>query len=110
MSMTSLSLLLAFLLAFSNSVVHSKYQRPVSVSGAGQNYIAIDETIWSHARADLGDLRFISSDAEIPYAIAVERGSYERDRKSLTVFQQASMAGKTQFLIDMSGLAEYDHV
>jgi len=108
--MTNLSLLLAFLLAVSNSVVHSKYQRPVNPSGAGQNYIPIDETIWSHARPDLGDLRLTSGDAEIPYAIAVERGSFEHDRKALTVFQQASVGGKTQFLIDMSGLAEYDHV
>jgi len=107
--MTNLFLLLAFLLA-STSVIHSKYQRAVDVSGAGQNYIAIDETIWNHARPDLGDLRLTSGDTEIPYAIAVERGSFEQDRKNLTVFQQATVAGKTQFLIDMSGLAEYDHV
>ena len=108
--MTNLSLLLALLLAITNSVIHSKYQRPVHPSGAGQNYIAIDETIWNHARTDLGDLRLASGDTEIPYAIAVERGSFEHDRKAVTVFQQASVAGKTQFLIDMSGLAEYDHV
>ncbi|HKR31600.1 MAG TPA: DUF3999 family protein, partial [Terriglobales bacterium] len=102
--------LLSFMLLLSPSVSHSKYQRPVEVSTAGQNYIAVDETIWTHARPDLGDLRLLSSDSEVPHAISVQRGSFEEERKDLPVLQQATVQGKTQFLIDMSGLAEYDHV
>ena len=104
------SALLVFILAIASSAVHSKYQRRVNVLATGQNYIAIDETIWTHARSDLGDLRITSADTEIPHAIQVQRGSFEQDRRELMVFQQASVAGKTQFLIDMSGLADYDHV
>ncbi|HEU5234776.1 MAG TPA: DUF3999 family protein [Terriglobales bacterium] len=108
--MNNFLVLLSFILLLSPSVSHSKYQRPIQVSAAGQNYIAVDEVIWKHARPDLGDLRLLSGDSEIPYAISVQRGSLEEDRKDLTVFQQATVQGKTQFLIDMSGLAEYDHV
>lgn len=108
--MSNLVGLVTFLLVLGAPTSHSKYQRLVQGSVAGQNYVAVDEIVWKHARSDLGDLRLISGDVEIPYAIAVQRGSFEQDRKELTVFQQASVQGKTQFLIDMSGLAEYDHV
>ena len=101
---------LAFVLLLVPSASHSKYQRPVQVSASGQNYVAVDEIIWNHARRDLGDLRLASADAEIPYAFVIQRGSSEEQRTELTVLQQSSVGGKTQFLIDMSGLAEYDHV
>ena len=102
--------ILASLLALIPSASHSKYQRQVQVSGNGQSYIAVDEAIWSHARHDLGDLRLASSDNEVPYAIAIQHGSSEEQRTALAVLQQSTVAGKTQFLIDMSGVTEYDHV
>lgn len=92
------------------SASHSKYQRPVQASAAGQSYVVVDETIWNHARRDLGDLRLASGDSEIPYSFVVQRGSSEEQQTDLSVLQQAQIGGKTQFLIDMSGLAEYDHV
>ena len=101
---------LASLLLVVASASHSKYQRPVQVSAAEQNYVAVDDTIWNHARQDLGDLRLASGDAEIPYAFAVQRGSSEEQRTDLSVLQQSQVGGETQFLIDMSALAEYDHV
>jgi len=101
---------LASLLLLASSASHSKYQRSVQISTAGQNYLAVDETVWNHARRDLSDLRLTSGDVETPYAFVVERGSSEEQRTELAVLQQAKVGGKTQFLIDMSGLAEYDHV
>lgn len=101
---------LASLLLLVPSASHSKYQRSVQTSAAGPNYVAVDETIWNHARRDLADLRLASADIETPYALVVERGSSEEQRTELSVLQQTTVAGKTQFLIDMSGLAEYDHV
>ena len=108
--MKMLFAILASLFLLVPSASHSKYQRSVQTSAAGQNYVAVDETIWNHARRDLGDLRLGSADAETPYALAVEGGSSEEQRTELSVLQQTTVAGKTQFLIDMSGLAEYDHV
>lgn len=101
---------LASILLIVPSASHSKYQRPVQASSVGQNYVALDETIWNHARRDLGDLRLAFGDTEVPYSFVVQRGSSEEQRTELSVLQQAQVEGKTQFLIDMSGLAEYDHV
>src|SRR5262249_18242368 len=65
---------------------------------------------WKNARPDLGDLRLYSGENEIPYALVVQRGSLEHDHKPVRVLQQATVAGKTQFLIDMAGGGEYDHI
>ena len=95
--MKSLWGLLALLLLASPSISYFKQQRPVQTSGAGQHYIVVDEAIWKHARPDLGDLRLYTGQTEIPYALAVERGSQQRDRKGVAVLQQATVGGKTQF-------------
>jgi hypothetical protein len=92
------------------SIPFFKYQRPVQVQPGGQRYVAVDEQIWKNARPDLGDLRLYSGQQEVPYALIVERGSRENDRKDVRVLQQSVVGGKTQFMIDMAGVAEYDHI
>ena len=101
---------LAAMVLFAGSISYFKYQRPVEVSGTGQRYIAVDENIWRHARPDLGDLRLYSNQTETPYALITESGSEQRQRTTVPVLQQSTVSGKTQFLVDMSALAEYDHV
>lgn len=110
MVMAKIPQLLLTLLMFASSVTYFKYQRPVQSAQPGQQYIAVDETIWQHARPDLGDLRLYSGEAEVPYALITERGGTEHEHKAVPVFQQATVGGKTQFLVDMRELAEYDHV
>ena len=106
-----LSFALAGLVLFAgSSLSYFQYQRPVQPAGAGQNYIAVDETLWRHAKADLGDLRLYSGQTEIPYALITEYGSQQSQKTSVPVLQQSRVSGNTQFLVDMSGLAEYDHV
>jgi hypothetical protein len=95
---------------FASPLSYFKYQRSVEPARQGQQYIAVDESIWQHARSDLGDLRLYNGANEVPYSLAVERGGDEQEEKALPVFQQASVGGKTQFLIDMRDLADYDHV
>src|SRR5215470_11483573 len=102
------------------SIFYFKYQRPVQPSAAGQHYVVIDESVWQHARPDLADLRLYSGSAEsteVPYALTTERGSLESDHREVSVLQQSTVGGKTQFLVDMSALsptlvfnAVYDHV
>ena len=46
----------------------------------------------------------------MPYALTVERGSRESDNKDVRVLQQSVVGGKTQFVIDMADVAEYDHI
>lgn len=92
------------------SIPYFKHQRPVQAQPGGQRYVAVDEQIWKNARPDLGDLRLYNGQQEVPYALLVERGSRESDNKDVRVLQQSVVGGKTQFMIDMSEVAEYDHI
>src|SRR5690349_7663024 len=94
----------------SASVSYFKYQRPVEAVHPGQQYITVDNAVWQHARPDLGDVRLYNGQAEVPYALVTEHGGTAQEGKSVRVFQQSTVGGKAQFLLDMSGLAEYDHV
>jgi Protein of unknown function (DUF3999) len=102
--------LLALVLWAGPSISYFKYQRPVESTGAGQHYFVVDNTVWEHARPDLGDLRVFAGQTETPYTLLIERGSLEQDHQEVKVLQQSSLGGKAQFLIDMSGIVEYDHV
>ncbi len=102
--------LLAVVLFASPSISYFKYQRPVQSPSPGQHYLVVDETVWQHAQPDLGDLRLYAGQTETPYALTTERGSLESDRREVRVLQQSTVGGKTQFLIDMSDIVEYDHV
>jgi len=109
--MRSLSALICMVVFAASPVSYLKYERPIHLSTSGvQQYIIVDEAMWEHARPDLGDLRIYEGDTEIPYSIVTERDSLQRERTVVPVLQQSTVAGKTQFLIDMSMLAEYDHV
>jgi hypothetical protein len=108
--MPTTKLLALVLLGASSSIAFFKYQRPVETSGTGQNYVTIDDSVWSHSRADLGDLRLYNGQTEVPYALLTEHGSQQHEHQEVSVLQQSVVGGKTQFLIDMSSLAEYDHV
>jgi hypothetical protein len=102
--------LAAFLFFVNPSTNYFRYQRPVSVSGSGQHYVVVDDAIWSHAREDLGDLRLFSGETEVPYALIVASGQSRQESRELPVLQQSTVAGKTQFLVDMAGLDEYEHL
>jgi hypothetical protein len=102
--------LLAVAIFAAPALWYFKYQRTLQASSGGQRYVAVDEAIWKNARPDLGDLRLYSSQQEVPYALMVERGSRENDTKDVRVLQQSVVGGKTQFVIDMTDVAEYDHI
>lgn len=93
-----------------SAMSYFQYQRTLQSSGAGQRYFVVDQAIWQHARPDLGDLRLYAGQSETAYTLITQRGSEQEQRTSLPVLQQSKVAGKTQFLINMSALAEYDHV
>jgi Protein of unknown function (DUF3999) len=107
---TTLGLLAALLVA-GPSISFFKYQRDVQeTSSGGQQYVVVDEMLWQHAQPNLNDLRLYSAEREIPYALEIERGSSETEQKTTRVLQPASIAGKTQFLLDMSAVPEYDRI
>ena len=104
------AVLLAAVILAVPSIPYFRYQRPVQAQPGGQRFVAVDEQIWKNARRDLGDLRLYSGQQEVPYALAVEHGSRENDNKDVSVLQQSVTGGKTQFLIDMTDVPEYDHI
>jgi hypothetical protein len=104
------AILLAAAVVAGPAIPYFKYQRPVQAEPGGQRFLAVDEEIWKNARPDLGDLRLYSGQQEVPYALMVERGNQENDNRDVSVLQQSVIGGKTQFLIDMTGVAEYDHI
>ncbi|HWG40253.1 MAG TPA: DUF3999 family protein [Candidatus Acidoferrales bacterium] len=104
------AVLLAAVILAGPSIPYFRYQRPVQAQPGGQRFVAVDEQIWKNARRDLGDLRLYSGQQEVPYALAVEHGSRENDNKDVSVLQQSVTGGKTQFLIDMTDVPEYDHI
>jgi hypothetical protein len=103
--------LLAALLTTSSAISYFHYQRPLQpLDSSRQHYIVVDEAVWQHARPDLSDLRIYSTDKEIPYRITIEQGSSETEQRQCRVLQPGTVGGKTQFLLDMSGVAEYDRI
>ena len=103
--------LLTLLLFAGPSVSFFKYERVAPAPNTpGQHYVVVDEAVWQHARPDLGDLRLYSGGGEIGYSLDVERGSAEIEQREVRVLQPAVIGGKTQFLLDMSGVGEYDRV
>ena len=103
---------LVFLLAVgSASISYSRYFREIQgAAGGHQAYVVIDEAVWQHARPDLADLRLYSGNDELPYALETERGSSETARKEVKILQPGTVGGKTQFILDMAGMAEYDRI
>jgi hypothetical protein len=103
--------LLAVLLATSPAISYFKYQREIGTAiASGQHYAVVDETVWQHALPNLDDLRLFAAGKEIPYASRTMRGSRETEQKTVRLLQPATLGGETQFLLDMSGVSEYDRV
>ena len=102
---------LTAVLVLGPSIPFFKYQRAIDTTDSGgQQYVVVDETIWQHANSDLTDLRLYSAQTEIPYALDVERSGSETEQKECRILQPSSVAGKTQFLLDMSAISEYNRV
>ena len=102
---------LAISLIAGSSISYFKYERPVAAANSsGQHYVLVDETVWKHVRADLTDLRLYSAEKEIPYVNTIEIGGSESEQRAVRILQPGILGGKTQFLLDMSGAAEYDRV
>lgn len=103
--------LLFVLLATSPAISYFKYERQIETASAtGQHYVVVDETVWPHALPNLDDLRLYSAGKEIPYARRTMWGSRETEQKIVRLLQPGTLGGKTQFLLDMSGVSEYDRI
>jgi hypothetical protein len=85
--------------------------REIRISQPGtQNYFVVDEEIWSHARPDLGDLRIYDGEAQVQYALSVQRGGTSSREETVRILNLGRVGGRTEFDLDMGQVSEYDRV
>jgi Protein of unknown function (DUF3999) len=97
--------------ALPQGITSLEFQRGLQLAqGTQQQYVVVDETIWEHARPDLGDVRVYSGGTEVPYVLQAGAGTAVREQVDCKVLQPATVAGNTQFILDMTGTEEYDKV
>jgi hypothetical protein len=75
-----------------------------------QNFFIVDEEIWSHARADLGDLRLYDAEAPVQYALSEQRAGISSEEVDAKMLNLGSVGGHTEFDLDAGSLPEYDRV
>ncbi|MCI0353487.1 MAG: DUF3999 domain-containing protein [Acidobacteria bacterium] len=94
------------------AIPYFTHVREVEVAGPShQNFLVIDEQVWSAARSDLGDLRLYAADGtEVPHALHVERSVAQQMDTEVRVLQPGTIGARTQFVLDVSGVEEYNRV
>lgn len=87
------------------------YVRDVTIPfPARQSYFVIYPEIWDHARPDLADLRLFDGGEQVPYALREERGRRSQEEREAKILNLGTVAGKTEFVVDVGDMAEYDRV
>ncbi len=75
-----------------------------------QNFFVVDEEIWSHSRADLGDLRLYDGETPVQYALSEQRAGISSEEVDARILNLGSVGGHTEFDLDAESLPEYDRV
>ncbi len=80
-----------------------------------QNYLVVDEEIWTRARPDLADLRIYDGESQVQYALSEQRGGTSSHEAAAKILNLGSVGGRTEFDLDMSNLekgeiGEYDRI
>ena len=75
-----------------------------------QNYLVVDEEIWAHARPDLADLRLYDGDVQVQFALSEQYGGVSTEQQEGKILNLGSIAGHTEFDIDVGAITEYDRV
>jgi hypothetical protein len=75
-----------------------------------QIYFVVDEEIWAHARPDLADLRLYDGQAQVQYALSEQYGGVSTEQQEAKILNLGSIAGHTEFDIDVGAFTEYDRV
>jgi hypothetical protein len=110
MNRAGLSLALSIALA-APAISYFTNVREIDVSQpAVQNYFVVDEEIWSRARPDLGDLRIYDGDAQVQYALSMQRGGTSSQEAGARILNLGNVSGHTEFDLDMGQIAEYDRI
>jgi hypothetical protein len=98
------------------SIAYFTNVREVRIAQPGlQNYFAVDEEIWTHARPDLADLRMYDGESQVQYALREERGGTSSQELAAKILNLGSVGGRTEFDLDMfdanaGQTGEYDRI
>jgi hypothetical protein len=75
-----------------------------------QNYFVVDKEIWDHARPDLADLRLYDGEAQVQYVLSEQNGRVSTEEQDAKILNLGSIAGHTEFDIDVGTITEHDRV
>lgn len=108
-----LALSTAALVATSSDPAISYFQqmRSVTVQAADkQNYAVLDADIFRHARSDLGDLRLLDGQSQVPFVLVRQSGGTNTQERQAKILNLGESGGRTEFDLDANGFEEYDHI
>jgi hypothetical protein len=90
--------------------------RDIQTSQPGsQNYFAVDEEVWNHARPDLADLRIYDGESQVQYALSEQRGGTSSQEVAAKLLNLGSVGGRSEFDLDLfegntGQIGEYDRI
>lgn len=97
--------------AYEAAIPYFARSRAVTVpASTSQSYIAVDSDIWKYARPDLADIRLYDGQSQVPYTLVKQSGGSSTEEEAAKVLNLGSVAGHTEFDLDVSALSEYDRV
>ncbi len=113
--MKAASLFLLLVLAAPNppevAVAYLSNVREIHVSQPDrQNFFIVDEELWNHSRADLGDLRLYDGNSPVQYSLSEQRAGVSSEEVEAKILNLGSVAGHTEFDLDAQGIAAYDRI
>jgi hypothetical protein len=109
--MVAFLLLSAAAAAYDAAIPYFVRSRNVTVSAQdAQSYFILDSDVWKVSRPDLADIRLYAGESQFPYALVKQSGGSSTEETSAKVLNLGSVAGHTEFDLDVSVLAEYDQV
>ena len=93
------------------AIPYFAHVRDVKVSAPGrQNYLIVDNAIWTHSRPGLADLRLYDGEKQVPYVIRRQSAAVSQEEQKAKILNLGSVAGHTEFDLDVGDVQEYDHV
>jgi hypothetical protein len=93
------------------SIAYFTNVRDVGISQSEQqNYFVVDEEVWARARPDLADMRIYDGETQVQYALSEQHGGTSSHEESARILNLGSVAGRTEFDLDMAEIGEYDRI
>ena len=93
------------------AIPYFKQVRDVSITAPDhQNYVVVDAAIWSHARADLSDLRLYDGTTQMPYQLTSRKATTTAQEDEAKILNLAQRGDHTEFDLDVGSATEYNRI